>query len=378
MVKVEGFTIAQAKKFASRILSDANQVHAVLTFNPTQHPDTVPLYKSPILLSFLCLLAREDDIDLSSAETVTGEIYTRLMRCLYKKYCIRKGSQFDPSKLTTAMRLIGRLALKTLLSGNPLMKRSDVIREVGEDAFDYGILIGYVDFRLILDESADILITFGDISIQEYFGALYFTLSIDEGFSIESLLGSDCKKPIFLMNPLFLNFCLWFVSADPYYFNLNNGHCVYKQLLNFTTNLINPHDEIDAMLTSYPSLGSQDELIARFRADICSTLGIKDVPHKPNRKGPEFDERSYEMYAASTSTEHTGLTSEATSKKKKSFVSQMNVKEGRSIIIVTSLSISNSLQKNINTALIDPILESDQEHIQDFSLVRPSIPGQRS
>ena len=60
---------------------------------------------------------------------------------------------------------VGKLALKTLLSGNPLLQRSVVIKEVGPDAFDYGLLIGHEDFRLIRDETANIFVTFPHRSI---------------------------------------------------------------------------------------------------------------------------------------------------------------------------------------------------------------------
>ena len=56
---------------------------------------------------------------------------------------------------------IGKLALKTLLSGDPLLQRSEVIKEVGPDAFDYGLLIGHEDAHMLIkDETADIFVTF--------------------------------------------------------------------------------------------------------------------------------------------------------------------------------------------------------------------------
>ena len=160
IVSVEGFTQTEARKFALQIVPDANKVEDILKFNPTSLNEKISLYNCPILLSFLCLLVREDDIDLSSIDMCMGEIYIRMVRCLYKKYLIRKGREFEESRFAAVMTLIGSVALKTLLSGNPLFKRTDVIREVGDDTFDYGLLIGHEDFRLIRDETADILITF--------------------------------------------------------------------------------------------------------------------------------------------------------------------------------------------------------------------------
>ena len=66
------------------------------------------------------------------------------------------------------------------------MKRTDVIQEVGPDAFDYGLLIGHEDFRLIQDETADIYVTFPHRSIQEFLGAFYFICQIHKGSHIET------------------------------------------------------------------------------------------------------------------------------------------------------------------------------------------------
>ena len=299
VVRVEGFTRNKAKQFASKILNDEKIIEAVLNYNPesvdkkedkqfgskilndhevrkavlnynpargnkeedfdseeedydSEEEETrreekyIPI---PILLSFMCLLAREDEIDLSNSKMHTGEIYTRMVRCLYKKYVIRKGLSFDSDQFKADVTKIGKLALKTLLSGDPLLKRSDVIREIGEEAFDYGLLIGHEDFRLIRDETADIFVTFPHRSIQEFLGALYFIWMLDKGKTVQYLVGSDCVKPIFLTNLLFLQFCLWLLWDDQTYFNFEKRHTVYKCLVQFSLNLMNCR-QLD--MTPYP------------------------------------------------------------------------------------------------------------------------------
>ena len=118
----------------------------------------------------MCLLVREDDIDLTNTTMHIGEIYTRMVRCLYKKYIIRKGLSFYADQFEAVLISVGKLALKTLLSGNPLLQRSVVIKEVGPDAFDYGLLIGHDDFRLIRDETADIFVTFPHRIFRSFWG----------------------------------------------------------------------------------------------------------------------------------------------------------------------------------------------------------------
>ena len=60
IISVEGFTSDEAAKFASRIVPDADKVTEILNFNPAGDKTDLCLHNVPILLSFLCLLVRED------------------------------------------------------------------------------------------------------------------------------------------------------------------------------------------------------------------------------------------------------------------------------------------------------------------------------
>ena len=98
VVSVKGFTYHEAKKFACE---NKEKVDEILEFNPmgvekvkyssSGVEEVTPLHACAILLSFICFLVREDDIDLTDQTMHTGEIYTRMVRCLYKKFTIRKG-----------------------------------------------------------------------------------------------------------------------------------------------------------------------------------------------------------------------------------------------------------------------------------------------
>ena len=220
VVRIEGFNRDKAKQCASKILKDdERKIRFVLSFNPLNFIEDVPFHKCPILFSFLCLSVKENEIDLVQRPTHNGEIYTKMVFALYKKYTIRKEVEFESSEFMEIVRNIGKLALKTLLSEHSFLKRSEVIKEVGKDAFDYGLLIGDDDFRST-DVTHDIVITFPHPSIQMFLGALYFVLMLDGDESIETLLDGDCRKPIFMEKPLFLHFCLWFLCSDQEYFPL--------------------------------------------------------------------------------------------------------------------------------------------------------------
>ena len=77
----------------------------------------------------------------------------------------------------------------------------------------WGLLIGDDDADRLTDETKHILVTFAHRSIQEFFGAFFFILILNEGKTIESLLSGDSEEPIFLTNPLFLEFCLWLMNS---------------------------------------------------------------------------------------------------------------------------------------------------------------------
>ena len=255
IARVEGFTKNKAHQFASKIVRDEQKIAAVLDFNPADHRDDVPIYKCPILLSFMCLLVNEDNIDLSDKTIHTGEIYTKMVRCLYRKFTIRKGIGFDNSKFLNDVFLIGKMALKTLLSGNRMLKRTDVIQEVGPDAFDYGLLIGHEDFRLIRDETSDIYVTFPHRSIQEFLGAFYLICELHKGSQIETVLGTDEKNLIFMKNPLFLQFCLWFLCDSKKYFDFHRGQDIYIYLRDFCVNRVNGVDlDIPHIRRTYAAL----------------------------------------------------------------------------------------------------------------------------
>ena len=183
-----------------------------------------------------------------------------------------KNIEFKMSNFTDMLRSVGKIAFDTLLVSNPLLKRSDVVREVGNEPFDYGLLIGHEDFRLIRDETADIFLTFPHRSLKEFLGAFYFILMLNYGVSIESLLGSSAKKPIFLLNPLFLHFCLWLIKSGKTYFTFQERKHVYYVLMNYARKIIGPIFD----LKLYPAINitekNNDMLGMNFLKKILSRM----------------------------------------------------------------------------------------------------------
>ena len=176
------------------------------------------------------MLVKEDQIILGSRNFSNGELYFRLVRFLYVKYTTQKGIEYNKEHLEELLKKMGKLAWDTLKSGNGLLRRSQVIREIGEEAFEYGLLIGNEDFRLVSDETADILVTFPHRTLQEFLGSYHFVLKLSEGTSYESLLGSDCVRAKFMQDQLFLHFCLWFANGNKDLIPIPQGKVVLQSL----------------------------------------------------------------------------------------------------------------------------------------------------
>ena len=213
IVSVSGFTAGEAEKFVSKIIKDKARAKEIMKFKPSSMVKSeFPIQKCPILLAFLCALVNDNDIQLSDKTITVGDIYFRMIKHLYKKFVIRKGIDFVEDEFVNVMKSVGKLALKTLTSDNPLLGKGEVHKIVGECAFEYGFLAGHEDSRLSLDVFSDIYVTYTHRSIEEFFGSFGFIQDLCDGKSVEDILGPNCKEPIFMTNPLVLKFCLWFLS----------------------------------------------------------------------------------------------------------------------------------------------------------------------
>ena len=213
VVKINGFSKEHAGEFANKILNDVRKVQPVLEFEcfTSNRYSFEGRHKCPILLLFVCFLVNEKEIDISKKDTTLGEIYIRLVRCLYRKFTFRKGLQFQNQGFFELLQRLGKIAWETLISGKYSMQRQE-IEMIDEYVFDYGLIIGHEDYRLRGSETADIFITFVHRTIQEFLGSFYFVYVLSKGQQSHSLLPHGCKEPIFLSNRLVLDFCIWFIS----------------------------------------------------------------------------------------------------------------------------------------------------------------------
>ena len=213
VVRIDGFAEKEAKKFVSNFFADERKIQQIMQFRPSDSRENFPVHKCPILLSILCFLVNKEEIDISDTNITIGDLYFKMVQCLYKKYTIKKGVLFQESDLIEVMRSVGQLALRTLLSNDPLLQRSEVLRIAGEFALDYGFFAAEKSYT---DITADIYVTYGHRSLEEFFGSFGFLQVLDHGKSVDDVLGPDCEEPIFMMNPLVLQFCLWLLTTDSF------------------------------------------------------------------------------------------------------------------------------------------------------------------
>ena len=287
IVKVVGFTENDASKFVYNFFTERQNISEILKFKPSDSREDFPVHKCPILLSILCLLVKEDEINMSKENLTVGDLYLRMVQCLYKKFTIRKGVQFEKNKFVKVMKSVGKLALQTLITNNPLLQRSEVLRIAGDFAFVYGFFAGHEDFRLFADPAADIFVTYAHRSLEEFFGSFGFLQALNDGKSVDEILGSDCKEPIFMVNPLVLNFCLWFLSKE----YLESSKHIYHTLTSYVAKRIDCYTlDTEIVGQIFPAINianqrTDNKLVLKFFKDVfkkCVDIRILHAPFNIN------------------------------------------------------------------------------------------------
>ena len=235
-VRVEGFTKDHANQFISKSVNQNAKIQAVVALNNDSFISQKSPYSCPMILLFLCILVNGDELDLHRRVVPVGEVYARLIRCVYRKYCVQNNLPFDSSKFEGMLRRVGKVAWSLLPYNQGCGKLSNILKDIGEDAFNIGLLIGHKDFRLSGHETADVVVTFVHSTIQDFLGAFYFILSLNEGISMETLLGNGKKQQLFLKNRLFFQFCLWLLgdSCWDQYFKFTERQRIYDSLVSYS------------------------------------------------------------------------------------------------------------------------------------------------
>ena len=171
---ISGFTEEVATHHITDMLREKEKAEAVLIFaKENQIVGFHEMWQNPMLLLFICIIVNDGNLDLTSKHLTLEEIYDSLHLCLYKRYLTRSSIKFEIDQWNQTMIKLGKMAHRGLENGELLYKISDIEKEVGKEAFHFGIIVGYKDRRLIKDLSADYWVCFLHRSIQEFLAARY-------------------------------------------------------------------------------------------------------------------------------------------------------------------------------------------------------------
>ena len=177
----------------------------------------------------------------------------------------------------TVLRLLGSVDFES---------QRKLVKDVGKIAFDV-LQSGKVYTKTevsdsnklvkgLLVESKTSLVSFTHSSLQIFLASLYFVLKLDQGISMETLLGKNCLKRVFMINSLFLYFCLSLLGENPFV-KLKNVQKVHLELKNYVLGQINSVQlDLQSISKVYPALNmsmaniKNDRLSLHFLLEVLS------------------------------------------------------------------------------------------------------------
>ena len=131
------------------------------------------------------------------------------------------------------MKAVGRIALDVLQSGKVYTKA---------EVCHSNKLV-----KSLLVESKNSLVSFAHSSLQIFLSSLYLVLELDQGINMDVLLGKNCLNPVFMINSLFLYFCLSLLSKNEFV-KIRNMDNVRFELKKYVLGRIN---SVQLRLTKY-------------------------------------------------------------------------------------------------------------------------------
>ena len=269
VARLQGFTREHTDKLINKFFTDEKQRSEVQKFTTKHGLLHDSLHTCPILLVFICILSQNGHLDTTASCITTGDIYLKLVRSLYRKYCVRKSLPFKEQHFLEVLHQVGNLALQCLQTGNYLLERDEVLSTIGDDAFEYGFFSGHEDFRLLGDAVADVFITFPHRTIQDFFGAFSFVFSILDGINIDSFIR------IFLTNVYFLEFSLFAIAYIPNVSKKTTG--VKEAMVQYALDRINlPQLDLSYFKFLFPALlwstavANEQKLVVKFLKELLS------------------------------------------------------------------------------------------------------------
>ena len=226
------------------------------------HPDITGLVEkgrgdNPMLRTFLYVLAGNNiiDLDLNQCKVSLGELFTKLVRHIYKSYKF----------LDYVAKITGKLAFDYLQ--NEELHHEDLP----------------VEDPLLVNNTRS-LIVFRVRALQVYLAALHFVQALDEGQPLESLLWAEGLDPLVMTNYQFLYFTLWLLQENKEAAEFKNADKVYQLLLSYVKNKVDFCQlDLEDVASLYPALDFcsadklNDCLVLKFLKDLVGSCENTEV-----------------------------------------------------------------------------------------------------
>ncbi len=242
---VEGFSKTKAKEYIEKILIDKSKRDAVMEYSETNEIED--MWRYPVLIMFLCLLVNGAEINIEDDKLSLFELYDRLHNFLYRRYIEKflETINIDKKAREDIFLKLGKLALEGILAQKHGLKKSVVIKQVGEEVFNYSILIAETDTRKLARDDCPVF--FPHKTIQEFLAAKYLVTEVHEGrVKLDTIIGNQ-KREFAQDNLMFFLFALEYSISLPLgkrkYFSWNQH--VSDQLNEYIYTAFNDHRTIN-------------------------------------------------------------------------------------------------------------------------------------
>ena len=251
--KVQGFNGSDVKSVMAK-LGDSHREVASSWIQSLHEGFSGSEYRNPMLVLLLSFLASyHPSTDLGQ----NLSIFT-----VYARTVLRLLDSVDFESQRNLVKDVGKIAFDVLQSGK-------VYTET--EVSDLNKLV-----KGLLVDSKTTLVSFTHSSLQMFLASLYLVLELDQGISMETLLGKNCLKPVFMINSLFLYFCLSLLGENPFV-KLKNVQNVHLELKNYVLGRINSVQlDLQSIAKVYPALNmsmaniKNDRLSLHFLLDVLS------------------------------------------------------------------------------------------------------------
>ena len=224
---IMGFRKTESERFVLKFFDEGQheKISLVSEYQSLLFDNGAHQYQSPILLSVMCSLVSKNVVSWIDRP---AKVIAEVVLCLCKYYSRRKGEKFSFNQYVSVVKKLGPLALKMLISDNYSPYKSQVIKDLGEEAFAFGLLVGQEGYFYLSKNTGDISLSFLHPTIEQFLGAFHFVQI--PGNEMESFFRGQIKRPIDLVNETFLDFCFWFLFNKDEHFNCVEGESKQDEL----------------------------------------------------------------------------------------------------------------------------------------------------